>query len=80
MYIYLLRKKFEARLGVAYGFGMFQIFGKTRLSNNEQDFIQYDRNYICHLYAVIFAQSRCLSRYAQTRFSWNVQFPGVCYV
>ena len=68
MYIYHLRKKLDARLDVDYGFGMFEIFEKTSLSNNEQDYIKYAHNYIYHSYAIILAQFACLFRFGQTRF------------
>ena len=56
--------KLEARLGVAFGFGMFENFGKISLSKNEHDYIPYAQNYICHSYAVTLARSAYLCRTA----------------
>ena len=50
--------------------GMFEMFGGTRFSENEHDYIQYSQNYICHSYAVILSRSACLSRSEQI-------FPGM---
>ena len=72
--------KLEARLGVAFGFGMFENFGKISLSKNEHDYIPYAQNYICHSYVVILVRSACLSRYAQTRFPWDARFLRVFHV